>query len=99
MSTRKQTLATNASGSDRTPAHTVKTQRLDVHVNFVQPGGTATIVASADGLNWAPYVGIAPFTDSGAIGLDLAEDTYLAVEYTSAVELAVHVLPYNLRQI
>ncbi|WP_416398128.1 hypothetical protein [Allohahella sp. A8] len=99
MSTKKDPLTTGAVGSGRTRAHTVKTQRLDVHINFIEPGGSATIVGSADGVNFGPYLGIAPFTDSGVIGLDLAEDTSLAVEYTGVTGLAVHVLPYSLRQI
>lgn len=99
MSNGKTPLAVGVSGSNRTPSHTVKAQRLDVHIYFVQPGGEAKIVASVDNTNWAPYVGIAPFTTSGAIGLDVAEDTYIAVEYSGVVELDAHVLPYNLRQI
>ena len=98
MSTKKETLIKDASGSGRTAQHIVKTQRLDVHINFIEPGGSATIVGAADSANFSPYLGIAPFTDSGIIGLDVAEDTTLAVEYTDVTNLAVHVLPYKLRQ-
>ena len=99
MSTKKDPLTTGAVGSGRTKAHNVETQRLDVHINFIEPGGTATIVGSADGANFSPYLGIAPFTDSGIIGMDVSKDTSLAVEYVGVAGLAVHILPYDIKQI
>lgn len=87
------------SGSGRSPFFLVEDDRIDLHVLFNSAGGTARLVASADGVNYAPLNGVPELTSSIVYALDLAEGTYLAVEYTSAVNLSASVIPYRFKQL
>lgn len=99
MAMQTTTLLNSVSGSSRSPSYYIDDDRVDVHIIFDQAGGTAKIVASVDGVKFAPLSNVPEFTDSIVYALDLAEGTYLAIEYTSAVELSAAVKPYRQQQL
>ena len=95
-----QKLLNAVSGSGRSPAYFIEEDRVDVHIVFVQPGGSARLVASIDGVSeFAPLKDVPEFTDSIVCPLDLAEGTYLAVEYTGVSSLSTTVKPYRTKQL
>lgn len=99
MAMQTRQLLNSVSGSSRSPAFYVDDDRVDVHLYFISAGGTAKIVASADGVNYAPLSNVPEFTDSIVYALDLAEGTYIAIEYTGAMSLTAVVKPYRQQQL
>lgn len=98
MAMQYRQLLNSVAGSSRSPSYHVQDDRIQVALNFDQAGGTAKLVTSHDNVKFAPVLSLPEFTDSGVFALDAAEGSYIAIEYTSAVELSASVMPYRKRQ-
>lgn len=94
-----QRILNAAAGSGRSNWFFVEDDRVDVHILFNSAGGTARLVAGVDGIAYAPMKDVPEFTDSIVYPLDLAEGTYLAVEYTGVSSLSVIIKPYRFHQL